>query len=106
MIVTLLTALTFLLLGTFRLGNLARFIPFPVVGGFLAGTGWLLLKGGIGVAAGTQVTFRKLAEHQDGAWHLSNWHLGQLSHNFLLSRWLPALVFGVLLLLVTRFSKR
>ena len=30
MIVTLLTALTFLVLGTFRLGNLARFIPYPV----------------------------------------------------------------------------
>src|SRR5437016_6047536 len=51
MIVTLLTALTFLVLGNLRLGNLARFIPYPVVGGFLAGTGWLLMKGGIAVAA-------------------------------------------------------
>ncbi|MEO8293116.1 MAG: hypothetical protein ABI635_08235, partial [Actinomycetota bacterium] len=47
LVVTLLTSLTFLLLGTFRLGNLARFIPYPVVGGFLAGTGWLLMKGGL-----------------------------------------------------------
>ena len=37
-----------LLLGVFRLGNLVRFVPFPVVGGFLAGTGWLLVKGGLG----------------------------------------------------------
>ena len=40
------------MLGTFRLGNLARFIPYPVVGGFLAGTGWLLIKGGLRVAVG------------------------------------------------------
>jgi SulP family sulfate permease len=91
LVVTTLCGITFLALGTFKLGNLVRFIPYPVVGGFLAGTGWLLLKGGVGVAAGTQVTFR---------------HLGQLSHNFLLSRWLPALVFGALLLLATRISKR
>lgn len=91
LVVTTLCGITFLALGTFKLGNVVRFIPYPVVGGFLAGTGWLLLKGAVGVAAGTQVTLR---------------HLGQLSHNFLLSRWLPALVFGALLLLATRISKR
>src|SRR2546423_5911354 len=52
LVVTLLAGITFFLLGTFRLGNLVRFVPYPVVGGFLAGTGWLLAKGGIGVAAG------------------------------------------------------
>jgi SulP family sulfate permease len=36
----------YLLLGTLRSGDLVRFLPFPVVGGFLAGVGWLL-----GVAA-------------------------------------------------------
>jgi sulfate permease, SulP family len=91
LVVTVLCGITFLVLGTFKLGNLVRFIPYPVMGGFLAGTGWLLLKGGVGVAAGVQVRLRSL---------------GQLSHSFLLSRWLPALVFGVLLLLATRISKR
>lgn len=38
---TLATGLTFLLLGYFRLGALVRYLPYPVVGGFLAGTGWL-----------------------------------------------------------------
>ncbi|MEM9777893.1 MAG: SulP family inorganic anion transporter, partial [Chloroflexota bacterium] len=33
-------------LGVFKLGNLVRFLPFPVTAGFLAGTGWLLLIGG------------------------------------------------------------
>jgi MFS superfamily sulfate permease-like transporter len=43
---TLLSGLFFLVLGTFRLGELVRYLPYPVVGGFLAGTGWLLFKGG------------------------------------------------------------
>ena len=45
MVATILTAFTFLLLGKFNLGDLIRFIPFPVFSGFLAGTGWLLVVG-------------------------------------------------------------
>jgi SulP family sulfate permease len=48
---TSLTGLFFLLLGSFELGNLVRFLPYPVVGGFLAGTGWLLVSGAIGLMA-------------------------------------------------------
>jgi SulP family sulfate permease len=55
-ITSLATGATFLLLGQFRLGSLARYLPYPVVGGFLAGTGWLLLLGGVGVMAGVQPT--------------------------------------------------
>jgi len=49
---TLLTGIAFLLLGYFKLGNLVRFIPYPVMGGFLAATGWLLFKGGLQVSTG------------------------------------------------------
>jgi sulfate permease, SulP family len=87
MVVTLLTALAFLVLGTFRLGNLARFIPYPVVGGFLAGTGWLLFMGGIRVAGRTEL-------------HLDT--LDQFFDEFALIRWGPALLFGVILLIATR----
>ncbi len=55
MVVTVLTGITFLAIGTFKRGNLIRFVPYPVVGGFLAGTGWLLLKGGVYVASGEEV---------------------------------------------------
>jgi SulP family sulfate permease len=48
---TLLTGLFFLVVGRSRLGNLVRFVPFPVVAGFLAATGWLILKGGLEVAS-------------------------------------------------------
>jgi SulP family sulfate permease len=48
-VTTLLTGVFFLALGFFKLGGLVRFIPYPVVGGFLAGTGWLLARGSFGV---------------------------------------------------------
>jgi len=35
------------LLGAFRRGGLVRFIPYPVAGGFLAGTGFLIVSGGL-----------------------------------------------------------
>ncbi|MDX1836310.1 STAS domain-containing protein [Legionella taurinensis] len=42
-IMALLLGLTMYVLGAFKLGKLVRYIPYPVIGGFLAGTGWLLL---------------------------------------------------------------
>jgi SulP family sulfate permease len=91
LVVTLLTGVTFLVLGTFRLGNLARFIPYPVVGGFLAGTGWLLMKGGLRVASGVNP-------------EVGNFH--RFMDAFELVRWVPAVAFGVVLLLSTRFVRR
>lgn len=41
--------LVFLLVGVFKLGSFVRYLPYPVMGGFLAGTGWLLALGGVGV---------------------------------------------------------
>jgi SulP family sulfate permease len=90
-VVTLATGLTFALLGVFKLGNLVRYVPYPVVGGFLAGTGWLLFKGGIGVAASIQVYWRSRDD--------------LLRHEELL-RWIPALAFGIVLLLVARYVRR
>lgn len=46
---TVVSGVGMVLLGVFRLGEIVRFIPFPVVGGFLAGTGWLILLGGLGI---------------------------------------------------------
>jgi sulfate permease, SulP family len=52
MATTALTGVLLYLLGTLRLGRLVRFVPYPVIGGFLAGTGWVLLVGGIGLVVG------------------------------------------------------
>ena len=91
MVVTLLTGISLLVLGTFRLGNLVRYVPYPVVGGFLAGTGWLLLKGGVGVAVGFQPYLNTV---------------GDLLGSDELQRWVPTFVFGLVLLVVTRVVKR
>lgn len=47
-----LTGLAMVVLGVFRRGGLIRFIPLPVIGGFLSGTGYLLVMGGIDVVTG------------------------------------------------------
>jgi len=48
-VTSLATGLTFLAMGYFRLGEIARFVPFPVIGGLLAGTGYLIVAGSVAV---------------------------------------------------------
>lgn len=86
-VAALLTGFLLSFLGWLKLGGLIRFIPFPVVGGFLAGTGFLLAKGALSVMTGL---------------HLG---LGTLVDLFALGallKWLPGLVFAVALLWLTR----
>jgi len=45
------TGLLMYLTGWLRLGRMVRFFPQTLIAGFLAGTGWLLVTSGIGVAA-------------------------------------------------------
>lgn len=48
---TLITGVLLFAFGYFNLGLMLRFVPYPVVGGFLAASGWLLVTGGIEVMA-------------------------------------------------------
>ena len=57
---TLLTGLTLFLLGWRRLGKLVRFIPYPVVAGFLAATGWLMLSGAVSMTTGVTLSWQTL----------------------------------------------
>ena len=70
------------LLGAFRLGNLVRFIPYPVVAGFLAGVGWLLVRGSF-----TTMTSRPFAFD----------NLPFLAEPANLWRWLPGIGFALVL---------
>ncbi|RMI26250.1 MAG: STAS domain-containing protein, partial [Calditrichaeota bacterium] len=81
-VTSLFTGIFFLLLGWFRLGNLVRFIPYPVVGGFLAGTGWVLVKGAVGITGGEPVSLTNLAA---------------LFRPEVLMHWIPGALFGLLL---------
>jgi sulfate permease, SulP family len=80
---SLATGVAFVAAGVFRLGFLARFIPYPVLGGFLAATGYLLTMGAIGMTTGLGPSAALL---QPGA----------------VERWLPVVVLGVLILWTTR----
>jgi SulP family sulfate permease len=57
---TLLSGLLLLGTGIFKLGELVRYIPYPVVGGFIAGTGWLLVQGSIGAMADYPLTIANI----------------------------------------------
>ena len=65
--------------GVLRLGFLARFIPYPVIGGFLAATGYLLLTSAIGLGLGARVTL---------------WTLAPLLDPATLVQWLPWVLIG------------
>lgn len=83
MLTTTVTGLVFLGLGIFKLGGLTRFLPYPVIGGFLAGTGWLLVKGGLGVMASSPF----------------GWAWAELPQ---LSRWIPGVILGIVLFVAAR----
>jgi SulP family sulfate permease len=72
------------LVGRFRLGRYARFLPYPVMGGFLASIGYLLAWGGVELAAGD---FASPAE---------------LFAPHILWRWAPAFALGAVLLAASR----
>jgi SulP family sulfate permease len=77
------TGICLFILGRLHLGRLARFIPYPVMGGFLAGTDWLIAKSSFKVMAGISL-------------ELSNF--SQVVKIDTLQHWLPGLFFALLLI--------
>jgi len=51
---------SFYLVAHFRLSGLIRYIPFSVMAGFLAATGWLMTSGALNIIAGTPLTMNGL----------------------------------------------
>lgn len=62
MVTTLISGLFLLLLGRLKLGNLVRYIPYPVTGGFFAGIGYIFVEGGLTVAAGREPGLESYAD--------------------------------------------
>jgi SulP family sulfate permease len=79
----------FFIMGQFKLGKMVRFIPFPVIGGFLAGTGWLIVKFSFAMMTNLDLV-------------LSN--LPTLFQESVFYQWFPGLIFAVVLLVATRRS--
>ncbi len=58
---SLCTGIFLLVLGRLKLGSKIRFIPYPVVGGFMAGTGWLLVSGSIQITTDIHLNLTNLS---------------------------------------------
>lgn len=86
---SLFSGLLFVVIGGFKLSRLVRFIPYPVVGGFVAGTGLLLAQGGFGILLGQPL-------------YLSNFRGLFVPENLFL--WIPGFLFAVIILLASRHS--
>jgi len=84
---TLLTAIVLMMLGYFQLGRLARYIPYPVIGGFLCGSGWLLISGAVNAMTG---------------YPLQAASLPVLFSSSTLVLWVPGLAMGIVLFLANR----
>lgn len=87
---TILASIFLFSLGRLGLGQFARFIPYPVVGGFLAGTGWLIFQGSFTVMVGMPLTIENLPRF--------------LQANAV-TYWLPGLSFALLLRLILSLYK-
>jgi SulP family sulfate permease len=73
---TLLVALLFILITQFKLTNLIRTLPYPVIGGLIAGSGWYLFKGGLEILTNATPVTDYFQED-------------------VLIRWLPALILAI-----------
>jgi SulP family sulfate permease len=64
---TALTGLLLCVLGFTHAGRAIRFLPYPVIGGFLGATGWLLITGAIQVVTNQRPTLDNLTAFADSA---------------------------------------
>jgi SulP family sulfate permease len=87
---SVISGLFFVFVGVFNLSRLIRFMPYPVVGGFVAGTGLLLVQGAMGVMLGSTPGLSDL---------------GLLFEANRASLWIPGALFGAVLLLASRRSQ-
>jgi SulP family sulfate permease len=81
------TGVLLLVFGFLKVGELTRFIPYPVVGGFIASSGWLLVHGAFPVLTDQALTFGNLTTFLTPA---------------VLLQWLPALLYGIGLVWASR----
>jgi len=87
---TLLVGLVLFFLGAYKLGNIVRFTPYPVIGGFLAGSGWLLLTGSFRVISGEPLSFLNLK---------------LMLATGMITAWIPCAIFGTIAYLAVRYFR-
>jgi SulP family sulfate permease len=87
---SLATGLAGVVVGQMKLAYVARFVPYPVLAGFLAATGLLLVTGGLGVGVGDINT--------TGGWAV------YLAPDVVF-KWMPSLIAALAILVLTRMIK-
>ncbi len=87
---TALTGLLLCVLGFTHAGRAIRFVPYPVIGGFLGATGWLMVTGAIQIVTNQ---------------HASLANLGAFFDATIAERLAPAIAIGVTLSVLLRRSK-
>ena len=88
------TGIVLCFLGLSRTGRAIRFIPYPVIGGFLGATGWLMILGAIQVITDQRLTLTTLSEFSS-ALMVSKLGAGlavAVTLQVLLSRWINAFI--------------
>jgi SulP family sulfate permease len=66
-VATALTGLLLCILGFTHAGRAIRFVPYPVIGGFLGATGWLMVTGAIEVVTDQRPTLANIGSFADAA---------------------------------------
>ena len=90
MVSSVLTGVFLFILGSFQIGNLIRFVPYPVLGGYFAGAGFLLVKGSFSLMTGIA---------------LKPEHIQFFLENNNLILWIPGIIFAILLFVLERRYK-
>ncbi len=90
MVSSVLTGVFLFILGSFQIGNLIRFVPYPVIGGYFAGAGFLLVKGSFSVMTGVA---------------LKPGHIRFFLEYNNLILWIPGIIFAILLFVLERRYK-
>ncbi len=86
-IATFLTGVFLWLLGKFRYALFIRYIPYPVMGGFLGGIGWLMLKGALASMTMVQPSLGTLID---------------FAQPEIAAKWVPGFILGLLIFIFGR----
>jgi len=86
-VTSIITGVALYVLGSLKMGKLVRYLPYPVIGGFIAGSGWLLSVGTVSMLTDVSVSMETMP-------------LILVSDQLI--KWVPGVVFGFILYIVTR----
>jgi sulfate permease, SulP family len=84
---SILSGILLLILGGLKLGRLVRYIPYPVIGGFIAGSGWLLSVGSISMLTDIPIAIDTIP---------------LIFGSDQLIKWVPAVIFSILFYVINR----